>query len=106
MTDQNPSCSDVPVAKSTNDCVSITSKKLLNTSFEKLDISKSILTRQQAKEVGIRSPANVEIASGFKLQDAVLYQPQQFVVHAAKHRQNWNFTKEIMKEKACVSLYF
>ena len=67
VTDQNPSCSDVPIAKSTNDCVSITSKKLLNTSFEKLDSSKSILTRQQAKEVGIRSPANVEIASGFKL---------------------------------------
>ena len=47
-------------------------KKLLNTSFEKLKSSKSILTRQQAKEIGIRSPANVEIASGFKFQDAVL----------------------------------
>ena len=42
VTDQNPSCSDVPVAKCTNDCVSITSKKLLNTSFEKLESSKSI----------------------------------------------------------------
>ena len=72
VTDQNPSCSDVSVAKSTNDCVSITSKKLLNTSFEKLESSKGILTCQQAKEVGIRSPGIVEIASGFKLQDAVL----------------------------------
>jgi hypothetical protein len=37
-----------------------------------LEGNDKILTRQQAKKVGILSPSDVEIATGFKLQDAVL----------------------------------
>ena len=63
---------DDSLAHSAQKCESITSKKLLNTSFEKLEGTERILTRQKAKEVGIQPAADVEIACGFKMQDAVL----------------------------------
>lgn len=62
----------IPVATSCADNENITTKKLLNSSFEMFESNGGILTRQQAKEVGIGFTSDVEMATGFKLQDAVL----------------------------------
>ena len=51
---------------------SITSKKLLNTSFNTFESESGILTREKAREVGLGPLPNIEIAKGFKLQDATL----------------------------------
>ena len=74
--DDNPcgssAVSDIPIPDSTADCENVSRRKLLNTSFEKLESSRGILTRQQPKEVGLGSASGVEMATGFKIQDAVL----------------------------------
>ena len=54
------------------DVKSISSKKLLNTSFNNLESESGILTREKAREVGLEPLPNIEIAKGFKLQDATL----------------------------------
>ena len=51
--DGNPyssAVSDIPIPGSTADRENVSSRKLLNTSFEKLESSRGILTRQQANE--------------------------------------------------------
>ena len=50
----------------------ISSKKLLNSSFEKFESKSGPLTRKQARKVGLGSIPDVEMAKGFKLQDAIL----------------------------------
>lgn len=50
----------------------ISSKKLLNTSFAKFESKCGILTREHAKKVGLGSVPDVEMAKGFRVQDAVL----------------------------------
>ena len=65
--------SDEASAPITADSVeSITIKKLLNTSFSKFESESGILTREKAREVGLGPLPNIEIAKGFKLQDATL----------------------------------
>lgn len=51
---------------------SISSKKLLNTSFNNFESKSGILTREKAREVGLGPLPNIEVAKGFKLQDATL----------------------------------
>ena len=51
---------------------SITSVKLLNTSFNGLEEEKGTLTRKRARELGMGSKPEVENAHGFKLVDATL----------------------------------
>ena len=67
-----PVLSDIPIPVSTPAVESISSKKLLNTSFEKCDCNSWILTREQAKKVGLGLIPGVEVAKGFKIQDAIL----------------------------------
>ena len=50
----------------------VSAKKLMNTSFRKLEAKKGIMTRRNAQNVGLGSRSNVEIATGFKIQDASL----------------------------------
>ena len=50
----------------------MSAKKLLNTCFEKLECKKGIMTHTNARNVGLGSMFNVEIATGFKIQDASL----------------------------------
>ena len=50
----------------------MSAKKLLNTSFEKLECKKGIITRTSARNLGFGSTSNIEIATGFKIQDASL----------------------------------
>ena len=50
----------------------VSAKKLLNTSFEKLESKKGVITRTCARNLGIGSSSNTEIATGFKVQDASL----------------------------------
>ena len=64
--------SDVPVSNLPADHESISSKKLLNSSFEKFESRRGILTRKHAKDIGLGSVCDVEMATGFKLQNAVL----------------------------------
>ena len=64
--------SDVLTTNTTADQESVSTKKLLNTSFEKFESSQGILTREQARKVGLGSSRDVEIATGFKIQDATL----------------------------------
>ena len=47
-------------------------RKLLNSSFEEYDNNSGVRTRKQAKDVGLGCQTNVEMATGLKLQDAVL----------------------------------
>lgn len=68
-TDNGPSTS---ATTSTNNTESITSMKLLNTSFNSFDEKKGMLTRELAKDVGLVPKSVVENATGFKLQDATL----------------------------------
>ena len=51
--------------------INISQKKLLNSSFHKLD-SQAVLTRTKTKTLGLGSTSRTESASGFKLQDASL----------------------------------
>lgn len=67
-----PVLSDIPIPVSTPAVESISSKKLLNTSFEKCDCNSWILTREQAKKVGLGLIPGVEVAKGFRIQDAIL----------------------------------
>jgi hypothetical protein len=67
-----PVLSDIPIPVSTPAVESISSKKLLNTSFEKFECNSGILTRKQAKKVGLGLIPDVEVAKGFKIQDAIL----------------------------------
>ena len=64
--------SDIPQTDTTTDRENISFKKLLNTSFEKFESRKRTMTREQAKNVGLGSTSDIEIANGFKIQDAVL----------------------------------
>ena len=50
----------------------ISEEKLLNSSFSELDTTSGVMTRKQAKAVGLGCQTDVEMATGFKLQDAVL----------------------------------
>ena len=52
--------------------VNISQKKLLNSSFEKLESDQAVLTRTKTKTLGLGSTSHTESASGFKLQDASL----------------------------------
>lgn len=74
--DANPqsSCgvSDVLPTNATADRENISTKKLLNTSFKEFESSQGSLTREQARKVGLGSACDAEIATGFKIQDAVL----------------------------------
>lgn len=47
-------------------------RKLLNSSFEESDKHSGVMTREQAKFVRLGCQCDVEMATGFKLQDAVL----------------------------------
>ena len=47
-------------------------KKLLNSSFNKLDSDQTVLTRTKTKSLGLGSTCHTESASGFKLQDSSL----------------------------------
>ena len=49
---------------------SISSKKQLNSSFEMFESKCGPLTSKQARKVGLGSTPDVEMAKGFKLQDA------------------------------------
>jgi hypothetical protein len=51
---------------------SISTKKLLNSSFEKFENNEHVFTRQQARQVGLGPVSSVDVASGYKLQDAEL----------------------------------
>ena len=74
--DVNPANSIESPDNSTPICTtnieSISSQKLLNSSFEKLESRKGILTREQARNVGLGSVTDVEAAKGLKIQDAQL----------------------------------
>lgn len=74
--DVNPANSIESPGNSTPICTpnieSISSQKLLNSSFEKLESRKGILTRKQARNVGLGSATDVEAAKGLKIQDAQL----------------------------------
>lgn len=74
--DANPqsSCgvSDVLPTNATADRENISTKKLLNTSFKEFESSQGSLTREQARKVGLGSACDAEVATGFKIQDAVL----------------------------------
>lgn len=50
----------------------ISAKKLVNTSFEKFECKKEIMTHRNAREVGLGSTSDVKVATGFKIQDASL----------------------------------
>ena len=52
------------------ECVS--TKKLLNSSFEQYEDSEHVFTRQRARQVGLGNVPSVDVASGYKLQDAEL----------------------------------
>ena len=60
----------MPILNPTDE--SISSKKLLNSSFEMFESKCGPLTRKQARKVGLGSTPDVEMAKGFKLQDATL----------------------------------
>ena len=74
--DSNPSTSsaisDCNVQSSESDVKNMSERKLLNSAFEEFDNNSGVMTRKQAKAVGLGCQANVEMATGFKLQDAVL----------------------------------
>lgn len=50
---------------------SISSKKLLNSSFEMFESRNEPLPRKQARKVGLGSTPDVEMEKRFKLQDAI-----------------------------------
>ena len=52
--------------------VNILQKKLLNSSFNKLDSDQTVLTRTKTKSLGLGSTCHTESASGFKLQGSSL----------------------------------
>jgi hypothetical protein len=59
--------SDVPVSNLPADHESISSKKLLKSSFEKFESRRGILTRKHAKDIGLGSVCDVEMASSFRM---------------------------------------
>ena len=59
--------SEVLTTNSAADQESVSTKKLLNTSYEKFESSQTILTPEQARKVGEASARDVEIATGFKI---------------------------------------
>ncbi|CAB3993252.1 Hypothetical predicted protein [Paramuricea clavata] len=63
---------EIPMPISSPADGSISSKKLLNSSFEKFESKSGRLTRKQARKVGLGSIPDIETAKGFKLQDAIL----------------------------------
>ena len=67
-----PASDETSAPITASDVKSISSKKLLNTSFNNLESESGILTREKAREVGLGPSPNIEIAKGFKLQDATL----------------------------------
>ena len=74
--DSNPSTSSAISDSATQSSVSsvknMSERKLLNSSFEESDKNSGVMTREQAKVVGLGCQCDVEMATGFKLQDAVL----------------------------------
>ena len=65
--------SDETSAPITAACVVIiSSKKLLNTSFNNFESESGVLTREKTIQVGLGPLPGIEIAKGFKLQDATL----------------------------------
>lgn len=50
----------------------MSAKKLVNSSFEKFEREKGIVTRRNAREVRLGSTPDTEVANGFKIQDASL----------------------------------
>ena len=64
--------SDSSVRSSVADIQNMSEKKLLNSSFQEFESSGGVLTRKQAKDIGLGCGTNVEIATGFKVQNAVL----------------------------------
>lgn len=63
---------EIPMPISSPADESISTKKLLNSSFEKFESKSGPLTREQAKKVGLGSTPDVEMAKRFKLQDAII----------------------------------
>ena len=53
--------------------VNVSARKLLNSSFEKYENQQGILTREKAVNVGLGSTSKMKAATGYKLQDAVLW---------------------------------
>ena len=74
--DSNPSTSSAISDSAAQSLVSsvknMSERKLLNSSFEKPDKNSGVMTREQAKVVGLGCQSDVEMAIGLKLQDAVL----------------------------------
>ena len=63
----------VPLSASTPVKENVSVRKLQNSSFEKFESEQGVITRERAKNVGLGlSSLQVEHASGYKLQDAVL----------------------------------
>ena len=67
-----PASDEVSAPITAADVKSISSKKLLNTSLNNFKSKSGIITREKVREVGLRSLPNIQIAKGFKLQDATL----------------------------------
>ena len=61
-----------PLSSSSPCKENVSVKKLHNSSFEKIEREKGILTREKARHIGAASSFQVQRAVGFKLQDAVL----------------------------------
>lgn len=61
-----------PLSASTPVRENVSLRKLQNSSFERYETDQGMLTRRNANNVGMGSSHQVEAATGFKLQDAVL----------------------------------
>ena len=61
-----------PQSASTPVRENVSLRKLQNSSFERYETDQGMLTRRNANNVGMGSSPQVEAATGFKLQDAVL----------------------------------
>lgn len=64
--------SDSDAQNAASNLKNMSANKLLNSSFDESDNNSGVMTRKQAKAVGLGCQTNIEMATGFKLQDAVL----------------------------------
>ena len=64
--------SDSDAQNAASDLKNMPANKLSNSFFDESDNNSGVMTRKQAKAVGLGWQTNIEMATGFKLQDAVL----------------------------------
>ena len=64
--------SDSDAQNAASNIKNMLANKLLNSSFDESDNNSGVMTRKQAKAVGFGCQTNIEMATRFKLKDAVL----------------------------------